>query len=53
MSEKEKMLVTGIFPFPTVFSSTLSQREIIILAMFNLLSANAFNLVVPKILSFG
>ena len=33
--------------------STLSKRKIVILAMFNLLFANAFNLVTSKILSFG
>ena len=33
--------------------STLSQREIVILEMFNLSSANAFNLVMSKNLSFG
>ena len=32
---------------------TLSKREILILATFNLSSANAFNLVTSKILSFG
>ena len=38
-------------PFPTVFS-TLSKREIIILAIFNL-SANHFDLVTSKILSLS
>ena len=38
--------------FPTVFSS-LPQREIVILATFNLWSANAFNFVMSKNLSFG
>ena len=33
--------------------STLSKEEIIILVTFNLSSANAFNLVLSKILSFG
>ena len=33
--------------------STLSTREIIILATFNLSSANAFNLVMSEILSLG
>ena len=42
----------GFSAFPTLFS-TLSTREIIILAMFNLSSAIAFNLVTSKILSFG
>ena len=40
------------FLFPTLFS-TLSKTEIVILATFNLLSANALNLVVSKILFFG
>ena len=31
----------------------LSQREIVILAMYNLSSANAFNLVMSRNLSFG
>ena len=38
--------------FPTVFS-LLSKREIIILALFNLLSEKAFNLITSKILLFG
>ena len=50
--EKEKMLVTSIFSFSAMFS-TLINREIMILAMFNLSSADAFNLVTFKILSFG
>ena len=47
--EKEKMLVTSISPFPIVFS-TLSSLELVILAMFNLSSANVCNLVMSKIL---
>ena len=39
-------------PFSTVFS-TLSKREIIMTATFNLSSANAFNLVLSKNLSSG
>ena len=39
-------------PFATVFS-TLSRRKVIILEMYNLSSANAFNLVTFKILLFG
>ena len=39
-------------PFPIVFSA-LSKRKIVILATFNLSSANAFNLVMSKNLSFG
>ena len=38
--------------FPTVFSA-LSKRKIVILATFNLFSANAFNLVTSKNLPFG
>ena len=38
--------------FPTVFS-TLPDREIVILAMFELWSAHAFSLFMSKILSFG
>ena len=52
MWEKEKMLVTSIFPLTTVFS-TLSRREIIILQTFDLSSANALNLVKSKNLPFG
>ena len=46
------MLISSIFSFSTVFS-TLSKREITILTMFNLSSANAFNLVTSKFLLFG
>ena len=50
--DKEKMLVTSIFSFShNIFY--ISKTEIIILATFILLSANAFNLVTSKILSFG
>ena len=38
--------------FPTVFS-TLSKREIIILIIFNMSSAKAFNFDKSNILSFG
>ena len=38
-------------PLPTVFS-TLSRREITILAIFDLCIANAFNMVTSKILLF-
>ena len=37
----------------SVSVSTLSKPEITILSMFNLSSANAFNLAMSKILSFG
>ena len=47
--EKKKMLVNGIFSFPTVFS-ILSKREIIILPILNLCSVNAFNLAKKTIL---
>ena len=51
MWEKEKILVTSIFTFShSVFYSII---EIVILATFNLLSANAFNFVTSKILLFG
>ena len=49
---KEKLLVQAISPFPTMFS-TLSKTEIIIFVTFNLLSANAFSLVLSKILLAG
>ena len=39
-------------PFPTVLS-TLSKRAMVMLTAFNLPSANAFNLIMSKILSFG
>ena len=53
--EWEKMLVTSIFSFShsVFYSSTLSRREITILASFNLSSANAFNFENSKILSFS
>ena len=50
--EKEKLLVQAISPFPTMFS-TRSKTGIIIFVTFNLLSANAFNLVWSKILLCG
>ena len=40
-SEKEKMLVTIIFHFPTIFS-TLSKTELITVPTFNFSSANTF-----------
>ena len=49
---KKKMLVISIFLFfPTIFS-TLSKKEVIDLAMLDLLSLNAFNLVKADILLF-
>ena len=39
-------------PIPTMFS-TLSKTEIIILALFNLLSANVFNLVKSEKFLYG
>ena len=50
--EKEKLLIQAISPFPTMFS-TLTKTEIIIFVIFNLSSANAFNLVWSNILSCG
>ena len=44
--------VPAFSPFPTVFS-TLSKREIIIRGTYDLSSANTFNLVLSKNLSFG
>ena len=50
--EKKKMLVTSIFSFShSVFYSI--KKKIVILAMFKMSSANAFNLVMSKLLSFG
>ena len=50
--EKEKMLATSIFSFShNVFYSF--KKNIIILATSDLLSADAFSLVQPKMLSFG
>ena len=46
------MLITSIFYFSHSVS-TLSETEIIILAMFNLSSAKAFNLDQSEILLFG
>ena len=48
--EKEKMLVPAFSPFPTVFS-TLSKREIIILATFNLSSLSI--MLNPKFCHLG
>ena len=53
------MLVTSIFSFSrnifylSLYFVLLSRRKIIILATFNLSSANASNLVTSKMLSFG
>ena len=47
--EKEKLLVQAISHFPTMFS-TLSKTEITIFVTFNLLSAQAFNMIWSKIL---
>ena len=47
-----KLLIQAISPFPTMFP-TLSNMEITIFVTFNLSSANAFNLVLFKILSCG
>ena len=50
--EKEKMLVTSIYPFPTMFS-TFHKTNFKFSVTFILSSANAFDLDKPKILSFG
>ena len=50
--KRRKCWLPALSSFPTVFLSLL-QREIIILAMFNLSSANTFNLVMSKNLLFG
>ena len=50
---KEENAVNQHFLFFPHYFATLSKRETIILAMFNLLSANAFNSVLSKILLFG
>ena len=52
MTLKKKALENTVEKGENVFS-TISKTVIIILATFNLPSANAFNLVMPKILSFG
>ena len=50
--EKEKMLVTRIFSFPTMFL-TLLNTNLNFWVTFILLSANDFNLYQSKILLFG
>ena len=50
--ERFRAILALLFPFPIMFSS-LSKRKIIILAIFSLSSANAFNLITSKILLFG
>ena len=50
--KRRKCWLPAFSPFPTMFS-ILSKTWIIILATMNLSSANAFNLVKAKILSFG
>ena len=52
VGKKRKCWLPAFSPFPTLFS-TLSRRKITIFGMFNLSSANAFNLVTPKFLSLG
>ena len=51
--EKEKMLVSSIFSFFSPLCFLLFQRKIVIVTTFYLLSANAFNLVMPKMFPFG
>ena len=46
------MVVSRISPFPTMFSN-LTKTEVIILATFNMLSANALDLDKSKSLLFG
>ena len=50
--EKEKMMVTSIFPFPTMFS-TLHKTNFKFSVTFIFQSAYAFNLDWSKILLFG
>ena len=50
--KKEKMLMTSISPFPTMFS-TLLKTSFDFLFEFTLPSANGFNMDQSKILSFG
>ena len=47
------MLVISIFSFSHSVFYSVKKGEIVILATFNLSSANAFNLVMSKIVSFG
>ena len=49
--KKRRQCLKPAFSSFTIVFSTLSGREIIILATFNLSSANAFNLVTSEILS--
>ena len=50
--KRRKCQSLAFSPFPAMFS-TPSKREIVILAMYNLSSANGFKLVKFKILLFG
>ena len=50
--EKEKMLVTRIFYFPTIFS-TLPRKKLNFSVTITVLSADAFNLDQSNILSLG
>ena len=50
--KRKKCWFPAFSPFPVVFS-TLSNRKLISLAMFNLSSANTVNFVTAKILAFG
>ena len=50
--KRRKCCLPAFSPFPTMFSA-LSKTEITILTTFYLSSANAFNLDLTKILSFG
>ena len=53
LREKEKMLVTSIFSFSHNVFDPIKHKEVIILANFILLSANASNLDQSGVLSFG
>ena len=50
--KRRKCWQPAFSPFPTAFS-TPSKREIVHLATFNLLSANAFNLVTSEFFLYG
>ena len=47
------MLVTSIFSFSHGVFSSIKEKKIVILSTFDLSSANVFNLVTSKMLSFG
>ena len=49
----QRMMVTSISPFPTIFSALSERQKLSFQQTFILSSANAFNLVLFKILPFG